>query len=448
MRCLLWLLAWAVVVPAGTLSAHAAVPPNDFGDAPDGRAAGYLGVGGAVGHFPSLEGSNGARHRSVGPLRLGRRVSSEQDSRQVDRDRFDDGFSAELRRCKTSKLRFLVDARSLPSATRTADHTAYLNAWFDWNRDGDWADTDACAPEWRLQNFPIDMASFASRPRQLIEINVVGGAQVAELWYRASLTLDEPFVSGIGAGAFINGETEDYLDRRVRRGLRVKCSPNTAVTTHDRRAKVKFLYKGPAPAVQLTNALPKGVKVALTAKGFTLRATRDRPVRLQNIRLRFRFRRGGRLRIVTCYVLVLHTKITKPKTPKRPQPPPPKPCPNGFAMVLPANRMAVQVQAGGCDRDIDRVVIETELRMLELVGVRQVQNATPGDPRQWSCAVRARFGGRPNVECVASQPYPPNSFFNLLVELDISPPPSPGEQLMAQTNLGAMPNGAFAIAVQ
>src|SRR4051812_44703841 len=167
---LAWMLATAVCVsPAWAL--------GDFGDAPDGGPAGY--GNGAVGHFPSRARSDGARHTKWGPLVLGHGVSSETDSRQVDADPFDDGFSAQLEPCKVSHVEFAINAAGLPLALRTAGHHAYLNAWFDFNRDGRWSGSSGCggkrAPEWGVKNVAISLASFAAKPIQDVQVDVVAG---------------------------------------------------------------------------------------------------------------------------------------------------------------------------------------------------------------------------------------------------------------------------------
>jgi len=96
----------------------------DFGDARDPS-------------YPSLLASNGARHLDFGYEWLGPSVNGEIDSKQVDRDEYDDG------------VRFLdgsivVDIRTSGLAGRydinDRDKVIYLNAWIDWDRDGDWKD--------------------------------------------------------------------------------------------------------------------------------------------------------------------------------------------------------------------------------------------------------------------------------------------------------------------
>ena len=209
------LVAAAVLAPSSNAEAEDARPAKtvaDYGDAPDGKAAGY--GPGVVGRFPSRERSGGARHTNSGPLRLGVDVNRERNSRQVDADRFDDGFSAQLARCKTGKAYFVVDATGVPAALRAAGHSVYLNAWFDWNRNGRWGGASGCdrgpAQEWAVQNVAVDLALFAAEPIRVIEVQVPAGRRVRSIWQRATVTLDETAATPDGRGRFVNGETEDY----------------------------------------------------------------------------------------------------------------------------------------------------------------------------------------------------------------------------------------------
>jgi hypothetical protein len=193
----------------------AAATPADYGDAPDGAHAGYLSKPHVTGHFPSKLTSNGAHHTAPGSLRLGEQVDPESDSHQVNLDTYDDGVTAALQPCRESVVSFVVNAINVPASMRTRGHSAYLNAWFDWNQDGRWKGASSCGrkavPEWRVRNYPVDMASFATNPVQIIRVPVVAGPEVLDIWMRGSLTLDQRFTSPLGKGAFTNGETEDYL---------------------------------------------------------------------------------------------------------------------------------------------------------------------------------------------------------------------------------------------
>lgn len=329
----LGVLATAIALaPAGGSASgpgSAAVATKDYGDAPDGRVAYLARPRNILGRFPSRERSDGARHSRFGPLRLGSLVNGEGDSRQVNQDRGDDGFFVQLEPCRVSRLTFVVDARKLPAELRAAGHTAFLNAWFDWTHDGDWGDVDRCArtpvPEHRVQNVPLDLASFAREPIQAIRVTALAGRQVGELWYRATLTLDEPLASPLGAGSFTHGETEDYLFSRLGRKkppppppkqFDAKCSPNPAFIEHGRKFVLPFTFGPPGAKPTLTllsvTVSPKSPPVKVTQTGphtITVEAKQDPPSRVQVVKLQIRFRRGAKSVVRTCEVRIWHGKV-------------------------------------------------------------------------------------------------------------------------------------------
>jgi len=203
-------LALLVAMPGSALAARG----PDYGDAPDGRAAGYQTAPLANGSFPSLRASPGPSHRPRGRrLRLGVRWSGEGDSRQVDRDR-DDGAMLRVRRCsKRSSVLVLIDARRLPRRffRKTSRTRIYVNAWFDWNRDGDWAEgTDGCAPEWGVQNLALRPRRLGRDRQGVLPIRLRSGASVDELWWRLTLTLGQRVSSAGGGGLVAGGEPRAY----------------------------------------------------------------------------------------------------------------------------------------------------------------------------------------------------------------------------------------------
>lgn len=446
------------VLAAGMLvtAAAAVADVKDYGDAPDAQPAGYITAHGVTGHFPSLEASNGARHTAPGALRLGVGVDTEPDSKQVNADAYDDGLSVNFATvCRTTTVTFLVDASGLPASSRAAGHTAYLNAWFDWTRDGDWEDTDRCAPEWAVQNYPVDMASFAAEPVQAIQVTVTAGAQVQEHWSRASVTLDEPFVSPAGRGQFTNGETEDYLTRALRgRFLNVRCKPQSAFAVHGKKVRVRFVVKKKAPGplrVRLRNrGLPKGIRVAFGPGGFTVRSTKDPPKRFQSFTLRFRFDDAkGATSLVKCFVLIFHGK---PKVLGAPPQPPPEPpigdCPKGFIRTGDSGNLTVTVSGNNCGRTIGSLwfPLSQFTTGFDRVGINEVSNPLTQDQRRWSCALKSAYGGLPDVVCTSDPPVPRDSFFDVFIGLDVSPRPQLGGQLSGFTGEGATPDAGFNIA--
>ncbi|MDH4208773.1 MAG: hypothetical protein OEV76_07860, partial [Anaerolineae bacterium] len=127
----------------------------DFGDAPEPG-------------FPSLEASDGARHALISYEWLGAAVDAEEDSRQVDLDRYDDGIIiGELHSCTQGSVRVgvTVGNREDPAHPYDADHLLYLNVLVDWDGDGSWSGRVHClegsvASEWAVRNLPIDVSSW------------------------------------------------------------------------------------------------------------------------------------------------------------------------------------------------------------------------------------------------------------------------------------------------
>jgi hypothetical protein len=268
--------------------AHAA-PKLDYGDAPDGAGAGYeIAV---TGKFPSLAASKGPRHKSSGPS-LGIRRDTETDSKQVDRDRFDDGVSLNrLGRCKTSEITVLIDTRGIPKRLLRKNRL-YLNSWFDWDRSGVWGEANGCPNvnpllnnEWAIVNQGISGKAFLKERVRAFSFRFRGGLHSEEFWARFTLTLgqklpiDAAARSGGATGSpYAYGETEDYLiqhrfgpppefpddsgkgkkekkkkekkekEEKEKEEMEVgpftiSCLPNPATVEHGRSVKVKFFVK-------------------------------------------------------------------------------------------------------------------------------------------------------------------------------------------------------------
>lgn len=348
-------LALALVASASAIAA------SDFGDAPDGKPAGHEAAPGVVGSFPSLAATPGPRHDpdAHGPgaqFFLGGSIDGEADSLQVDADSFDDGVDAALTPCKDSTLELTINGAGLPAATLTSAHTAYVNAWFDWNRDGDWADSaDPCRAEWAVENLPVDLATLAPGGIAVLPVGLTAGSNTTDVWARVTLTLDEPVVDPTGRGgaaAYGEGETEDFLlgagtvGRRIciptptqpckpggKKGFKVSCVPNPAVIFHGGTAKVKFAVadkgsgliiggfgNGPTfgagkakftPVKPQPPRTPKGIKIV---DGFTFKSThKDPPTRIEVVKVKFRFARAGFKQKLTCSIVIVHVDIQIPR---------------------------------------------------------------------------------------------------------------------------------------
>lgn len=262
----------AAIVALGFLAATAAAAIDrgtagyDFGDAPDGVSARYVTKPDVVGRFPSNARSDGPRHTGGGP-RLGLGWTAEGSSRQVDRDS-DDGASLEPRSCALSTLTVILDAGRVPAGS-----TIYVNAWFDWNQDGDWADGAtgaACGPEWGVQNARIDPATLSERI-VLLRLRFRGGRLPDELWWRVQAHVGEslPKAGGGGQTGPRAGETEDRLwsaaANEVATGVKLTCTPAERIVLH-----------GTLHIVRVRLHTPPGVVASLLSFGGALRGdTKD-----------------------------------------------------------------------------------------------------------------------------------------------------------------------------
>lgn len=202
--------------------------PFDFGDAPDGKAAGY---------FSSLFKSNGARAKKTDDIWLGQSVTMENDSKQVNLDEADDGVKLSLNSCQTSKAFFFVHLKN-PAKTGTA----YLNLYADWNKDGKWQGADECASEWAVRNFPIDL----SKQNQEVAVYVpefTAGKNTNDLWYRGIVSLNQQMNEG-ATGEFESGEVEDYDNPKEEGNDKYYgsyCDPDPLKIKHGDKGEVKIL---------------------------------------------------------------------------------------------------------------------------------------------------------------------------------------------------------------
>jgi hypothetical protein len=229
---------------------------SDLGDAPDSTNS-FPGVSmsaypGVNGHFPTVYQAGSPPY---GPLHrhprdvffLGKRVTLEAEAdmgfdedgvnnldpvnNAADRDGADDGlhqpvvYVAATGDGKTTVEYDVTCTSSVPIQ-------AYVNIWFDFNRDGDWDDLlsapdGAMEPEWAVQNQLVSLPApgeytFTSPPfvcAHLIQ------ADAAPLWVRITIAEKEhlpsilipgaaPGIDGAGpAEGYKCGETEDYLIR-------------------------------------------------------------------------------------------------------------------------------------------------------------------------------------------------------------------------------------------
>lgn len=133
----------AVTVPDGQEVANVdfgsrLVTEKDFGDAPE-----QLG-------YPTLEGSDGASHAIVPGFFLGSSIDSEDDGQPSDTAEGDDGqnvddgdgvvFTTDLIPARRVRRRGRRVLRPYSFVEVTASTDGVVNAWIDYNADGDWDD--------------------------------------------------------------------------------------------------------------------------------------------------------------------------------------------------------------------------------------------------------------------------------------------------------------------
>ncbi|MBI4897778.1 MAG: hypothetical protein HY827_05365 [Actinobacteria bacterium] len=351
----------------------------DFGDAPDGAPTGYL-TGSATGSFPSKATSSGPRHTPLKGLMLGASEDGETDSMQVDMDLHDDGVAPSLKACDaTSKIDVALDVSGLVSPAAT--DMIYVNAWFDWNRDGDWGDSDTCAAEWSIKNRKIPV-SAAGGGVAMFSLPFKAGEQVDELWMRVTVTVNEMSATSYGAGGALPykyGETEDYYlltksadtpigfppphkggkkkppkrpKKKKRRGggggnpgkgkFQVSCVPNPALILHGQTARVNFVVKDTGKGVIYGHFNSPRKTKSYTAKpnpvkpqpkgwpkppwwivdSFDFKHSQvDPPLRLETFPIKFTFVRGNQTQKLTCTILVLHLDNMIPVGPDQDQQP-------------------------------------------------------------------------------------------------------------------------------
>jgi len=183
---------------------------GDLGDAPDSYNTAIQWMtaypGTPFARFPTARSSFtnafGPKHRAPKSLvYLGNKVTFETDAAfgqdedgvpNLDlladipnQDAGDDGLHTGigLVDCDNNSFVFTVTCHA-PTSTKF-----YVNAWFDWNRDGDWEDTLSCgvsAPEWAVQNDEV-MLSAGQQTVFTPNFGAFSGGSMDPLWMRLSI---------------------------------------------------------------------------------------------------------------------------------------------------------------------------------------------------------------------------------------------------------------------
>ncbi len=150
-----------------------AAPQADYGDAPDGGPTGYPAPFAAVGNFPTLFASNGARSLDWTQAFLGTSASGEVDATDpadpdgvpnlTNSDR-DDGITdlVILLTAIPPPTTLTVEVAALSS---TASQRYYLNVLIDLTMNGSWGDTGAGGEsEWVVRNLGVTTVPGSAIP--------------------------------------------------------------------------------------------------------------------------------------------------------------------------------------------------------------------------------------------------------------------------------------------
>ncbi|MBI5155682.1 DUF4215 domain-containing protein [Candidatus Peregrinibacteria bacterium] len=166
----------------------------DFGDAPDAEGEGSA--------YPTLLEHNGARHMIVSGIYLGESIDGEPDG-QPNSDATGDDVSGEDDEDGVTFNDALVPGTTAGitvDASTGEDETDYfLDAWFDWNQDEDWAD----------EGEHVLLAEALSDGENAFEVSVPSDAVLGDTFARFRMSDEEG--EGVGVTGLENtGEVEDY----------------------------------------------------------------------------------------------------------------------------------------------------------------------------------------------------------------------------------------------
>lgn len=278
----------------------------DFGDAPDGYKA-Y--ASGTKGNYPSKLLNDGARAQKTNKVWLGGKVDKEKNSKQINRDLHDDGFQFKGKSYKSSKAVFLVH-----KAKKSTKGTVYLNAWFDFNRDGDWDDSK----EWGVRNFPVKLKLQKKKVKPYV-VRLKAGKRVKNIVMRATVSYKQRMTGY--TGVISKGEVEDYAPNGMRKkGAKPKyaayCDPKPLLLKHGKSGQLKIKKKMSSKtfaSVDLFNSPAATAARTITKNGndtFVFGDTKvDGPARIENFSPQFQVKwKNGKTRVVSCKVKVYHQK--------------------------------------------------------------------------------------------------------------------------------------------
>jgi subtilase family serine protease len=164
----------------------------DFGDAPSASQSGF------VSGYPTTLAQDGARHR-IGALRLGANIDAEPDGTPSVDALLDDSIGLD----DEDGIQFVTPILASSTLTNrasvvvTASGVGKLDAWIDFNRDGDWNDPGE----------QIFVSANVMAGRNLLSFTVPTGASVGASFARFRIST----LGSLGpTGLAQDGEVEDY----------------------------------------------------------------------------------------------------------------------------------------------------------------------------------------------------------------------------------------------
>lgn len=172
---------------------HCSAPTIDFGDAPDDPAN--------MTDYPTLISSNGAGHLVTPGVFLGSSIDAEMDGQPGP------GADCDDNNCLYTGVPDDEDGVTIPAAiiqgstvsiVVTASVNGFVDAWVDFNTDGDWADAGE----------HIFFTQFVSAGPNTLSFNVPGTAVVGQSYARFRYRTFQAPVNF--DGLLFNGEVEDY----------------------------------------------------------------------------------------------------------------------------------------------------------------------------------------------------------------------------------------------
>ncbi|MDB5341248.1 MAG: repeat protein, partial [Planctomycetaceae bacterium] len=202
----------------------------DFGDAPDPFFS-------TPGKYPTLLADDGARHKLGSGLYLGSGVDREFDGQPTATANGDDvtGVPDD----EDGVVFMNLVGGSTGAATVTASLAGKLDAWIDFNRDGDWSDPG--------EQIATSLSLHAGSNN--VSIAVPAGASIGNTFARFRLSS----AGGLSVtGSANDGEVEDY---QVAIGAPLITQPGGAVTWTKKQPPVSVLPQVSVPFSNLTNGV-------------------------------------------------------------------------------------------------------------------------------------------------------------------------------------------------